>query len=122
MSQLTEYIIALSNLYGIVHKDIVLEIYNDQNEDRVSMVDIEEYLGTPPEKLEKAYIYPHQDYFVHEAILEMDEFDMMLNEKGDKPHYVPNKKELLKYVDEYYFEIEKRKRLKKKQSNSEFLI
>jgi hypothetical protein len=32
MNQLTKYIIALSHLYGVVHKDKVVEIYNSQNE------------------------------------------------------------------------------------------
>jgi preprotein translocase subunit SecA len=75
MSQLTEYVIALSNLYGMVYKEKVVEIY--------------------------------KDHFVHEAIMEHDEFDLMLRKKGDKPHYVPNKNELLKYVDEGYFEKSK---------------
>ncbi len=33
---LTRTIIALTNLYGICRKDVVLEIYNSQNEDKVS--------------------------------------------------------------------------------------
>lgn len=31
MSQLIQYLIALSNPYGIVHKDKIVEIYNSQN-------------------------------------------------------------------------------------------
>lgn len=107
MSQLTQYIIALSNLYGMVHKDKVLEIYNSQNEDQVSLTYIEDLLTSPPEELEDAFIYPHQDYFVHETILENDDFEPMLKKKGDKPHYVPDKNQLLKYVDESYFEKSK---------------
>ncbi len=30
MDQLTKYIVALTNLYGMVHKDKVVEIYNSQ--------------------------------------------------------------------------------------------
>ena len=104
MNQLTEYIIALSNFYGLVHKDKFVEIYNSQNEDPVSLADAEELLSSPPEELEDAFIYPHKDYFVHETILENDDFEPMLKKKGDKPHYIPNKNELIKYVDEGYFE------------------
>jgi hypothetical protein len=104
MSQLIQYIIALSNLYGMVHKDKVVEIYNSQNEDQVSLVDVEEFISKPPKELEDVFIYPHQDYFVHETILENDEFDLMLRKKGNKPYYVPKKNELLKYVDGDYFE------------------
>ncbi|WP_353894468.1 SEC-C metal-binding domain-containing protein [Proteinivorax hydrogeniformans] len=104
MRQLIRYIIALSNLYGMVHKDKVLEIYNSQNEDHVSLADVEEFFTSPPEELEDSFIYSHQDYFVHQTILENDDFESMLKKKGDKPHYVPKKNELLKYVDEWYFE------------------
>ena len=45
MSQLTQYIIALTNLYGMVHKDKVAEIYNSQNEDQISLADIEALLN-----------------------------------------------------------------------------
>ena len=37
MNQLTEYIIALSNLYGMIQKDILVEIYNTQNEEPISL-------------------------------------------------------------------------------------
>lgn len=104
MSQLTQYIISLSNLYGMVHKDKVVEIYNSQNEEQTSIIDVEKLLANPLQELEDAFIYPNQDYFVHEVILEHDEFDLMLRKKGDKPHHVPKKNELLKYIDEGYFE------------------
>lgn len=41
MKLLKRYVIALTNLYGIVHKDKVLEIYQMQNEDPVTMKDID---------------------------------------------------------------------------------
>jgi preprotein translocase subunit SecA len=107
MSQLTQYIIALSNLYGMVHKNKVLAIYNSQNEEQVNLTDIEEFLIRPSEDLEDAFIYPHLNYFVHETILENDNFESMLKKKRDKPHYVSNKNEILKYVDEGYFEKNK---------------
>lgn len=107
MSQLTQYIIALSNLYGMVHKDKVVEIYNIQNEDQISLSDIEKLIANPPKELEEAFILIHKDYFVMETIIENDEFDLMLRKKGDKPYYVPEKEELLKYVDDGYFEKSK---------------
>ena len=107
MEELKKYIIALTNLYGMVHKNKVVEIYNSQNEEQVSHSDVEEFLSEPPEDLEDAFIHPHKDYFVHEVIMEHDEFDLMLRKKADKPHYVPKKNELLKYIDEGYFEKNK---------------
>ena len=107
MSQLTQYIIALSNLYGMVHKDKVLEIYNSQNDDKIDLGDIEEILSDPPKVLEASFILTHKDYFVMEAIIENNEFNLMLKKKSYKPHYVPEKDELLEYINEGYFEESK---------------
>ena len=107
MNQLTLYIIALSNLYGMVHKDKVLEIYNSQNEDQINQTNVGKILSNPPGELEDNFILIHKDYFVMEAIIENVEFDMMLRKKADKPYYVPEKDELLKYVDDTYFEKSK---------------
>ncbi len=107
MSQLIEYIIALTNLYGMVHKNKVVEIYNSQNVEQVSLSDVEEFLIGHPEELDNAFILTHKDYFVHETIMEYDDFDLLLRKKADKPHYVPEKDELLKYIDEGYFEKSK---------------
>jgi preprotein translocase subunit SecA len=108
MSQLTKYVIALSHLYGMVHKDKVVEIYNSQNEDQVSLADVEAILNNPPEKLEDAFVMTRKDYFVMETIIDNSEFDLMLRKKADKPYYVPARDELLKYVDESYFEKSKK--------------
>jgi len=107
VSQITHYIIALTNLYGMVHKDKIVEIYNSQNEDQVTSRDIEKILSNPPESLEEAFVLVHKDYFVAEAIIENDDFDLMLRKKADKPYYVPEKDDLLRYVDDTYFEKSK---------------
>ena len=39
-----------------------------------------------------------------ETIIENNEFNLLLRKKADKPHYVPESDELLKYVDDGYFE------------------
>ena len=104
MNQLTDYIIALSNLYGMIQKDILVEIYNTQNKEPISLGEVEAYLKNPPAELKMGHTYPHKDYFVHETILEFDEFELMLEKKGDKPFYVPAKEELLRYMDDFYFE------------------
>lgn len=104
MNELMEYIIALTNLYGMVPKGKVVEIYNSHHQDQVTLNEVEVYLQNPPDELAKAFVYPHKGYFVSDSILEFDEFEIMLAEKADKPFYVPHRKELLKYVDDCYFE------------------
>ncbi len=104
MAELMKYIIALTNLYGMVSKEKVVEIYNSHHQDQASLSEVEVCLQNPPDELAKAFVYPHQGYFVSESILEFDEFEIMLAKKADKPFYVPNQKELLKYIDGCYFE------------------
>jgi len=104
MVELTKYIIAMTNLYGMVPKEKVVEIYNSHHQEQVSISEVEEYLDNPPRELEKAFVYPHDGYFVIESILEFDKFETMLAQKANKPYYVPNQKELLKYVDDCYIE------------------
>jgi len=76
MNQLIQYIIALSNLYGMVHKDKVVKIYNSQNENQVKLKQVEAFLLDLPEELDDAFIMVHKNYFVHEAIMLYDEFGL----------------------------------------------
>ena len=93
-----DYIIALTHLYGLVHKDKVLEIYNQQNRKNVDTLRFRKYV------LEDEFVDIYGDYFVHETILEYDDFEYQLKARKGKPFYVPKKEELLKYRDEYYIE------------------
>lgn len=107
MNQITQYIIALTNLYGMVQKDKVVEIYNSQNKDKITTQDIDLYFLDPPEELEDNFIETYKDYFVSDTIMENGEFELMLMKKSDKPFYVPNKEELLCYTENGYFERNK---------------
>lgn len=107
MNQLKDYVIALTNLYGIVHRDKVLEVYNSQNKNQMNQVDLDELIRTSAIDLENAFVHIHKDYFVHETILENNDFDWLLSRKTTKPYYVPQKEELLNYVNDKYFERNK---------------
>lgn len=120
MSQLKEYIISLTNLYGMVHKDEVLEIFNSQNKEKISLNDVENLLKKPRKKLEAASVCPFDNYFVKEEILENGEFGLLLERKAGKPHYVPEKLELLKYMDDLYFEKSKQYEALLKYTNKHF--
>ena len=107
MSLKIDYIVALTNLYGIVHKEKVSEIYNMQNKEQIEISEIEEIMRRNEEVLRKQFIYIDGDYFVHEAIIAFDECDLYLEQKAGKPYYIPHKRELLKYTDSEYFEKQK---------------
>jgi hypothetical protein len=99
-----DYIVALTNLYGIVPKEKVVEIYNQQNEDKMTYADLS---AVSTEDLEKGFVYVYPDHFVNDSIDEFDEFDIFMAKKAGKPYYVPKKQELLKYVDSLYIEDNK---------------
>jgi hypothetical protein len=88
----------------MVHKDEVLEIFNSQNKEKISLSDVEGLLKKPRKNFEEASVCPFEDYFVNKEILENGEFDLLLEKKARKPFYVPEKQELLKYMDDLYFE------------------
>jgi hypothetical protein len=104
MTQLTKYIIALTNLYGILHKDKLIEIYNSQNDEKITMEDVEPYFQNPPQILKDNFTEVYQDYFVKETIIVNDRIDELMAEKANKPYYIPEQEELLKYVEDIYFE------------------
>lgn len=102
--ELNAYIIALCNLYGMVHKKKVMDIYNMQNTEKITLKDVENLQENLPKEVDEAWIDVHQGYFVSSSILEHREFLYYIREKGSKPYYIPEKEELLKYVDGFYFE------------------
>ncbi len=100
-----DYIIALTNLYGLVHKEKVIEIYNIQNDINTNVDIINSIMKGLPEALRSNFIKIHGDYFVTDSILEFDQFNEQLSQRAGKPFYIPAKEELLKYRDERYFEV-----------------
>lgn len=104
MSLLEDYIIALTNLYGIVSPEKVREIYNKQNKDHVSIDDVSTYLDQPTDDMTSSFVTTMQGSFVSDSIKEFNQFDYFKGLKGNKPYYVPDKQQLLKYTDHYYLE------------------
>lgn len=104
MGLVFDYIVSLTNLYGLVHKEKVAEIYNMQNEAKVDNEAIESIMLNNEQELKHYFVYIDEAYFVQEAITVINEFDDYQEQKKGKPYYIPNKKELLKYKDEGYFE------------------
>lgn len=107
MNLTTDYIISLCRLYGIVDKEKVVEIYNMQNEDEITLTQIELVMENEQSLLKKHFIHVEGNYFIHETILMFDEFDSYMSKKAGKPYYIPHKKELLRYTSQFYFEITK---------------
>lgn len=104
MSLITDYIISLCRLYGIVPKEKIAEIYNMQNEEEITLTQIEHIMENEQVMLEKYFVYVDEKHFIHETIILFDEFNSYMSQKEGKPYYIPNKNELLKYRNQFYFE------------------
>lgn len=97
-----KYCVACSNLYGIVPYAKVVEIFNEQNEEKTCNEELlADYhnLG-----LREVFFELQGEYLVHEAIDGEDEFNSLLDQQSDKPYFVPDKETLLKYAEDDYFE------------------
>ena len=100
-----DYASAAVNLYGVISQDDFVTLFNSQNKRKT---DIDEVFQTlmPHIMIESNYCF-WDDYIVSSGF-EDDDFEsvkQLLNEVGNKPRYIPNKQELLKYMDgEYYDE------------------
>lgn len=100
MKLLEKYIVSLTNLYGIVSVEKVYQVYNAQNKDIISAKDVIPFLENPP-----MYIRTEGKLFVHEETYYEEESPKELfKDRVTMPYYVPEKDELLKYVEDEYFE------------------
>lgn len=96
-----DYISALKNLYGIVSKEKVVEIYNLQNKEKITIDNLD--ASVDDDFLENTFAYNVDNYFIDDY-LEFNEIQYFLSQHYNKPFYIPIKKELLKYKDSNYFE------------------
>ena len=108
MDKVIDYIKALVNLYGLVHKNQVVEIYNMQNEIPINNDTMLSIIKDKKQLLlDEYYVYIKNDYFIYLGIMVSDAFKKDLKAKKGKPFYIPDKEELLRYKDVTYFEINK---------------
>lgn len=104
VEMLEKYIIALTNLYGMIRKDMVVDIYNRQNNDKITIEQIDVYFNDRITQIPKTEIYTYGTYFAHLLVVEFDNFTRFIRGKEDKPFYLPAQEDLLKYVNDSYFD------------------
>lgn len=101
-----QYILAASQLYGVIHPNKLIEIYNAQNPDKLTEQELLKHVG---ELMERGQgITQHDGYIVNSYLvndLGETEIANLLDSAKDKPYYVPEREELLRYADETYFEM-----------------
>lgn len=105
MTLLEDYIVALTMLYGIVHKRTVVKIYNEKNDNHISVETVENIMQQSEEKLTKHFVYIEKEYFIHEYVVVDDSLDEEIERRQGKPHYIPaTEAELLEYTDDDHVE------------------
>ncbi len=99
------YILALANLYGIYKPQLLLEIFNAQNSEKLDDMELMQIYW--------CFCQRQQIFFMHGAYIASDYFQdtdtddefKELDSKYEKvSHYIPEKEELLKYKDDMYYE------------------
>jgi hypothetical protein len=98
------YIQAMINLYGIIHREKVIEIINMQNDYQIGLDDLKMIEEDENIRSIETYIGIKCKYFVSATIMVLEKFDDVMDHKKAKPYYIPEKEELLKYADLAYFE------------------
>ncbi|MDD2484572.1 MAG: SEC-C metal-binding domain-containing protein [Eubacteriales bacterium] len=98
---LDSYARAAVNLYGMINRDALVAIFNKQNVDQTSNEEI--YILLLPLVRKNGWYGFYKEYIVHYAFFDdFDQTDYLLGHQADKPRYVPEKDEFLKYADEDY--------------------
>lgn len=98
---LDSYARAAVNLYGIISRDDFVDIFNKQNVDRTSSEEL--YILLLPLVLKDGWYCFYKEYIVHYMFFDnFDHADYLLEHQADKPRYIPDKDEFLKYVIEDY--------------------
>lgn len=101
-----DYIVSCTNLYGIVPNYKVIHIYNLQNKPKITSKELQAITTDSKYKklLEEANVVVKLDRFIHKTLEENNITEKLEQLVVGKPFYIPEKEELLRYKDEFYYE------------------
>ncbi|NCU25268.1 hypothetical protein EOM86_00935 [Candidatus Nomurabacteria bacterium] len=106
--RLNEYAMAAVNLYGVISKAELAEIFNSQNEEQTTEEEI--YILLLPLVLKNGYYCFYADHLVHYWMFDDFDFaDYVIREQEGKPRFLPHKKEFIKFANCYYESEKQRK-------------
>lgn len=102
----SKYILALVNLYGAFEVELFIEIFNSQNRHILDMNELLDIYSKLSKREQTFWIA--EGHIISEYFLSFEdgfeELVELLMNREDKPHYIPERGELLKYADSAYFE------------------
>ncbi|MCK5848977.1 MAG: SEC-C domain-containing protein [Caldisericia bacterium] len=95
------YAKATVNLYGVISKREFVTIFNSQNAEQTTPDEVVTLLLRLVLKHKRYCFYKH--YIVHYWTIDNFAYaDSWISAQGDKPMFIPEKNELLKFENEYY--------------------
>ncbi|REB08629.1 hypothetical protein DVB69_05710 [Sporosarcina sp. BI001-red] len=99
------YIKAMTRLYGMMHFEQVVTLYNLQNEQKITIGDLQDLLasGELDSSLQKEDIYYKETVFLGPKLAGIVP-EQFVRETIEKPYYQPPKEQLLRYADSGYFD------------------
>jgi hypothetical protein len=98
--KLYEYVVACVHLYGMIHEDRIVKIYNKHHPNKTISV----LPDFDKEGLEKDFVHYAHGFYIHQAIYYNNDMAQHLDETNGKPYYIPKEEELTRYLDDNYFE------------------
>ena len=104
--QLDLYAKAAVNLYGIITREELVEIFNEQNADQTTVEEL--YILLLPLVRKEGWYGFYKDHVVHEAFFDdFDQIEYWVSIQGSKPRFVPDKEKFLEYSNEANIRNEK---------------
>lgn len=103
-SDVTDYIRALTNIYGLVSAEMTAKVYEEYEGTALPEGGMKSILQMPPTALWKDFIRVQDGYFAAEPIYDAEDLKEALADRAGKPYYIPPKEELLRYKDHEYEE------------------
>ncbi|SFL07494.1 SEC-C motif-containing protein [Paenibacillus sp. 1_12] len=99
-----QYIHASANLYGTCPQGKVIEIFNSQNKCQLTENELVDVYVKISSRTQTWYLKRGDVIHEHFDYDNKDDKDALLEGVKDKPYYIPDKQEFLKYAESDYFE------------------
>ena len=89
------------NLYGVISRAELVEIFNRQNTEQTSIAEV--FTLLLPIALKRKWYCFYKEYIVHYFLIDdFDEAEYWIRKQGDKPRYIPEKEDFLKFWNQHY--------------------
>jgi len=100
-----KYILAFINLYGVFKVEKLVEIFNCQNNEKLTIEEFTAIFNKYSSRQQPFYDYNEyiiNHYFDDENFCELE---LLLEKTANVSYYIPDRRNILKYADSSYFEM-----------------